>query len=51
MDRSQAIIIQGVKIGNGAVIGAGSIVTKDVGDYEIVAGDPHMLYVKGLRMN
>ena len=37
---ANAIIIQGVKIGNGAVIGAGSIVTKDVGDYEIVAGNP-----------
>ncbi len=34
------VIIQGVSIGNGAVIGAGSIVTHDVGDYEIVAGNP-----------
>ncbi|MBO4922842.1 MAG: CatB-related O-acetyltransferase [Bacteroidales bacterium] len=37
---ANAIIIQGVKIGNGAVIGAGSVVTHDVGDYEIVAGNP-----------
>jgi len=28
------------KIGNGAVIGAGSIVTKDVPAYSIVAGNP-----------
>ena len=28
------------KIGNGSVIGAGSIVTKDVPDYAIVAGNP-----------
>lgn len=37
---ANVIIIQGVKVGNGAVIGAGAIVTKDVGDYEIVAGNP-----------
>ena len=31
---------EGVTIGDGAVIGAGSIVTKDVGPYEIWAGNP-----------
>ena len=35
-----AIILNGVNIGEGAVIGAGSVVTKDVGAYEIVAGNP-----------
>ena len=30
----------GVSIGNGAVIGSGAVVTKDVGAYEIVAGVP-----------
>jgi serine acetyltransferase len=36
-----AIILSGVnKIGDGAVIGAGSIVTKDVPDFAIVAGNP-----------
>lgn len=30
----------GITIGDGAVIGAGSIVTKDVGPYEIWAGNP-----------
>jgi serine acetyltransferase len=30
----------GVNIGVGAVIGAGSIVTKNVGNYEVVAGRP-----------
>lgn len=35
-----AIIIQGVEIGHGAVIGAGSIVTKNVAPYTIVAGSP-----------
>jgi len=35
-----AIVLAGVKIGNGAVIGAGSIVTKDVESYSIVVGNP-----------
>lgn len=35
-----AIIMPGVKIGNGAVIGAGAIVTKDVEPYSVVVGNP-----------
>lgn len=35
-----AIILQNVHIGKGAVICAGAVVTKDVGDYEIVGGVP-----------
>jgi len=35
-----AIIRAGVTIGNGSVIGMGSIVTKDVDDFTIVAGCP-----------
>ena len=35
-----SIIKRGVKIGNGAVIGANSVVTKDVPSYAIVAGSP-----------
>lgn len=34
------LIMSGVKIGDGAVIGANSIVTKDVEPYSIVAGSP-----------
>jgi len=37
---ANSIVMPGIKIGNGAVIGAGSIVTKDVPDYAIVAGVP-----------
>ncbi len=33
-------ILQGVTIGKGAVVCAGAVVTKDVADYEIVAGVP-----------
>lgn len=36
----RVIILPGVKIGNGVIIGAGSIVTKDVKDFDIVAGNP-----------
>lgn len=34
------IILEGIEIGDGAVIGAGAVVTKDVLPYEIVAGVP-----------
>ena len=35
-----AIILEGVHIGNGAVIGAGAVVTHDVGEYEVWGGVP-----------
>lgn len=35
-----AILLPGVTIGEGAVVGAGSIVTRDVPDWTIVAGNP-----------
>ena len=34
------IILPGIKIKNGSIVGAGSIVTKDVGEYTVVAGNP-----------
>lgn len=34
------VILAGVKIADGAVVGAGSVVTHDVGPYEVVAGVP-----------
>ena len=36
----RAIILPGVTIGEGAVVGAGAVVTKDLEPYSIVAGNP-----------
>ena len=45
----RATILSGVKIGQGAVVAAGSVVTKDVPKYAIVAGIPAK--VIGYRFN
>lgn len=37
---SRVTILPGVHIGKGSIIGTGSVVTKDVPDYTIVAGNP-----------
>jgi len=37
---ANSVIMPGITIGNGAIIGAGSVVTKDVSDYAIVVGIP-----------
>jgi chloramphenicol O-acetyltransferase type B len=35
-----AIVMQGVKIGDGAIVAAGSVVTKDIESYSIYGGNP-----------
>lgn len=39
----RAIILSGVTIGEGSIVGAGAVVTKDVEPYTIVAGVPAKL--------
>ena len=36
----QAIVLPGARIGNGVIVGSGSVVRGDVPDYSIVAGNP-----------
>lgn len=40
---ANATIICGIKIGKNALIGAGSVVTKDVADYALVYGNPAII--------
>lgn len=44
------IILKGVTIGEGAVIGAGSVVTKDVKPYTVVGGNPAQ-FIKDVKEN
>jgi acetyltransferase-like isoleucine patch superfamily enzyme len=37
---ARAIVLKGVTIGDGAVVGAGSVVTRDVPAGAVVAGNP-----------
>ena len=37
---ANVVILAGVDVGNHVIIGAGSIVTKDIPDYAIVGGNP-----------
>lgn len=41
-----SIILPGVRIGRNAVVGAGSIVTKDVPDFSVAAGNPARIIKK-----
>ena len=36
----RAIVLPGIRVGCGAVVGAGSVVTKDVAPFDVVCGNP-----------
>lgn len=40
---TRAIILPGIRIGSHSIIGAGAVVTKDVPEYAIVAGNPAVI--------
>ena len=48
---ANVIILPGVSVGKGAVIGAGSVVTKNVAEYAIVAGNPAKVIKSRLDSN
>mgnify|MGYP002627478778 FL=1 len=45
-----SIILPGVRVGSHVVIGAGSVVTKDVPDHCIVAGNPAKVIREGITV-
>jgi len=46
-----AIILPGVRIGDQVIVGAGTVVTKDVPSNTIVAGNPAKVVREGIVMN
>ena len=46
-----AIILPGVKIGDEVIIGAGSVVTKDIPSNSVAVGNPARIIKTGIRMN
>ena len=46
-----ATILPGVKIGDEVIVGAGSVVTKDIPSNVIVAGNPARIIHENIRMN
>ncbi len=46
-----AIILPGITIGDEVIVGAGSVVTKDVPSHSIVAGNPAKIIKSGIEMS
>lgn len=47
----KSIILKGVHIGHGAIVAAGSVVTKDVEPYTLVGGAPARVIKRDVRWN
>lgn len=45
------IIMPGIKIGNHVIVGAGSVVTKDVPDHSVVVGNPAKVIKTGVILS
>ncbi len=46
-----SIIMPGIRIGNHVVVGAGSVVTKDIPDHSVVVGNPARIIRSGVVLN
>ncbi len=46
-----AVVLPGVRIGDQVIVGAGSVVTKDVPSNTVVGGNPATILRTGIRMN
>lgn len=47
----RAIVLPGLKIGNHVFVGAGTVVTKDIPDNCLVAGNPAKIIRVGIKLN
>ena len=46
-----SVILPGITIGDEVIVGAGSVVTKDIPNNVVVAGNPAKIIRKNIRMN
>lgn len=47
---ARSIILPGIRIGDGVIVAAGSVVTADVPDHSIVAGNPARIVRQSIRV-
>ena len=48
---ARSIVLPGVRIGDGCIVGAGSVVTKSIPPHSIVAGNPAKIIRSGIDTN